>query len=78
MKSIKKSMHWYVLAESRAFYALSNLSAPFGYAEKAVAFFSTLTRGGKALSRLLVALIGPYVKAEGYLQEGEKAPPHHR
>lgn len=34
-----------------------------------------MEEGGKALPRLLLALIGPYVKAEGYLQEGEKAPP---
>lgn len=69
-------MYWYVLAESPAFYALSHLSAPFGYPEKAVAFLARW--GGKALPRLLVALIGPYVKAEGYSPEGEKAPPHHR
>ena len=50
---------------------------PLGTLRK-LSFFSTLVRGGKALSRLLVALIGPYVKAEGYLQEGEKAPPNHR
>ena len=31
---------------------------------------------GKALPRLLLALIGPYVKAEGYLQEGRRLPHH--
>ena len=31
--------------------------------------------GGKAPSRLLLALIGPYVKAEGYSQEGTSLPP---
>ena len=44
----------------------------FGFLTEATIYLE----GGKALPRLLLAFIRPYVKTEGYLQEGSLFPHH--